>query len=170
MRKATHFASDKTFVPRSSLSYIVSVRLVSCLYIYILYYTYCWMKYATYCVKTPVCWRKSECQCDSFQVHGMQKWMFGRWKCGKVLMFHQNETLRRRGAAAYTAGGDWKRSYTQSSLTLCSVPVLVYIYIMYKCGCTYRVTLRVFSWGTLQQHHQREIWFGSENNLIWLRK
>ena len=47
------------------------------------------------------------------------------------------------GVRLNTWRGDWKRSCTQSSYA-------VYLYL-YRCGCTYWVTLRVFSWGTLQQ-------------------
>ena len=40
---------------------------------------------------------------------------------------------------------------------------------MYRCGCTYRVTLRVFSWGTLQQQ-QHLFYFQSTTIIIFMLK
>ena len=49
-------------------------------------------------------------------------------------------TLRRRSAAAYVAG------YLKTVAHAIFSHDAVYLYLyMYRCGCTYRVTLRVFS-------------------------
>ena len=48
-----------------------------------------------------------------------------------------------------------KNGHTCNPFTLCSVPALVH---MYRCGCTYWVTLRVFSWGTQQQLLDTQHW------------
>ena len=62
-----------------------------------------------------------------------------------------NTALQRRNAAAYMAGSLKTVAHAIFS------PHAVYLYLyMYRCGCTYRVTLRVFSWGTLQQQQQLE--------------
>ena len=56
------------------------------------------------------------------------------------------KTLRRRSTAAYMARGVVENGCTCNSLTLCSVPVLVHVHVqvlyMYRCGCTYWVTLQ----------------------------
>ena len=55
-------------------------------------------------------------------------------------------------------GGVIENGRTHNPLILCSV-------YMYRCGCTYRVTLRVFSWGTLQQ---QLVMMSTPFSVVWM--
>ena len=64
--------------------------------------------------------------------------------------------LRRRSAATYMAGS--LKTVAHAILSPCGLCMYLY---MYGCGCTHWVTLREFSWGSLQQqHHVYSYWSG----------
>ena len=74
--------------------------------------------------------------------------LWGHTACFRPL--HGVPPIRRRSAAAYMAAGYLK---TVGHAILSPYAVYLYWYV-YRCACTYRMTLRVFSRGKLQQQLQ----------------
>ena len=69
---------------------------------------------------------------------------------GPLFSRNRDKTLRRQSAADYMAG--YLKTVMHTILSRCAV----YLYLfMYRCGCIYWVTHRVFIWGTPQQQQKR---------------
>ena len=78
--------------------------------------------------------------------------MVSSWR-SKPSFSRNGDTSTEGGVRLPTRRDNWKRSHTQSSHSMqCTCLLRVYHSL---CGCTYRVTFRVFSWGTPQQQLHR---------------